>query len=135
MFGIYGMAEAVSLYYLRKKVIQQTMVIAKRPINLAILLVKTGPICCTDSCKIWLETACHVTCSIRHKVLILVLHRRTRILLWNRARSCYSFNDRCPHHQFYTSGISDILTVDETIKQNPDALMQLCLGAFSLRIT
>lgn len=36
-----------------------------------------------------------------------------------------------PHHQFYTSGISDILTVDETIKQNPDALMQLCLGAFS----
>lgn len=40
-----------------------------------------------------------------------------------------------PHHQFYTSGISDILTVDETIKQNPDALMQLCLGAFFLADT
>lgn len=36
-----------------------------------------------------------------------------------------------PHHQYYTSGISDILTVDETIKQNPQAMMQLCKGAFA----
>lgn len=36
-----------------------------------------------------------------------------------------------PHHRYYTSGISDILTVDETIKQNPQAMMQLCKGAFS----
>lgn len=36
-----------------------------------------------------------------------------------------------PHHKHYLSGISDILTIDETIKQNPQALMQLCKGAFN----
>ncbi|WP_394390965.1 YjjI family glycine radical enzyme [Shewanella woodyi] len=36
------------------------------------------------------------------------------------------------HHQYYTSGISDILTIDETIKSNPQAMMQLCKGALSL---
>jgi len=35
-----------------------------------------------------------------------------------------------PHHACYTSGISDILTLDETVKRNPQALVQLCLGAF-----
>ncbi|ASG56104.1 MAG TPA: YjjI family glycine radical enzyme [Salmonella bongori] len=35
-----------------------------------------------------------------------------------------------PHHAFYHAGISDILTLDETIKRNPQALAQLCLGAF-----
>ncbi|MBW8186691.1 YjjI family glycine radical enzyme [Shewanella nanhaiensis] len=36
------------------------------------------------------------------------------------------------HHQYYTSGISDILTIDETIKSNPQAMMQLCKGALNL---
>ncbi|MCL1138098.1 YjjI family glycine radical enzyme [Shewanella pneumatophori] len=36
------------------------------------------------------------------------------------------------HHQYYTSGISDILTIDETVKANPQAMMQLCKGALSL---
>jgi hypothetical protein len=36
-----------------------------------------------------------------------------------------------PHHQYYQSGISEILTLDETIKSNPDAMLQLCKGAFS----
>jgi YjjI family glycine radical enzyme len=35
-----------------------------------------------------------------------------------------------PHHAWYTSGISDILTLDETVKRNPQAVVQLCLGAF-----
>lgn len=35
------------------------------------------------------------------------------------------------HHQYYTSGISDILTIDETIKTNPLAMMQLCKGALN----
>lgn len=35
-----------------------------------------------------------------------------------------------PHHQHYHAGISDILTLDETIKRNPQAVVQLCLGAF-----
>ncbi|RKR53968.1 YjjI family glycine radical enzyme [Yokenella regensburgei] len=36
-----------------------------------------------------------------------------------------------PHHAFYPAGISDILTLDETVKRNPQAVMQLCLGAFA----
>jgi len=35
-----------------------------------------------------------------------------------------------PHHQHYHAGISDILTLDETIKRNPQAVVELCLGAF-----
>jgi hypothetical protein len=30
-----------------------------------------------------------------------------------------------------TSGISDILTLEETVKRNPQAVVQLCLGAFN----
>jgi YjjI family glycine radical enzyme len=36
------------------------------------------------------------------------------------------------HHQYYTAGISDILTIDETVKSNPQAMFQLCKGALSL---
>lgn len=35
------------------------------------------------------------------------------------------------HHQYYRSGISDILTIDETIKANPDAMYDLCKGALA----
>ena len=34
-----------------------------------------------------------------------------------------------PHHQHYPSGISDILTIDETVKANPEAMFNLCKGA------
>lgn len=34
------------------------------------------------------------------------------------------------NHVYYTSGISDILTIDETIRSNPLALKQLCTAAF-----
>jgi len=36
-----------------------------------------------------------------------------------------------PHHQYYASGISEILTIDETIKSNPKALLRLCKGALA----
>jgi Protein of unknown function (DUF3029). len=36
-----------------------------------------------------------------------------------------------PHHKHYHSGISDILTLEETVKRNPQAVVQLCLGAFN----
>jgi len=36
-----------------------------------------------------------------------------------------------PHHEFYPSGISEILTVDESIKNNPEAMLQLCKGALA----
>ena len=33
------------------------------------------------------------------------------------------------HHQYYTAGISDILTIDETVKANPLAMFNLAKGA------
>jgi len=36
------------------------------------------------------------------------------------------------HHKYYTSGISDILTIDETVKSNPEAMFNLCKGAINL---
>ncbi|WIY24996.1 YjjI family glycine radical enzyme [Parasedimentitalea psychrophila] len=36
-----------------------------------------------------------------------------------------------PHHQYYGSGVSEILTLDETIKANPEAVTDLCKGAFA----
>ncbi len=36
-----------------------------------------------------------------------------------------------PHHAFYSSGISEILTLDETVKANPQAIRDLCKGAFA----
>ncbi|MFB9217233.1 YjjI family glycine radical enzyme [Vibrio sinaloensis] len=35
-------------------------------------------------------------------------------------------------HKYYTSGISDILTIDETVKSNPEAMFNLCKGALKL---
>ncbi len=37
-----------------------------------------------------------------------------------------------PHHGYYHSGISEILTLDLTIRQNPQALLQLCKGALAI---
>ncbi|MCP4819043.1 MAG: YjjI family glycine radical enzyme [Shimia sp.] len=37
-----------------------------------------------------------------------------------------------PHQKHYASGVSEILTLDETVKANPQAVADLCKGAFSL---
>ncbi len=34
-------------------------------------------------------------------------------------------------HQYYASGVSEILTLDQTVKNNPEAVLQLCKGAFA----
>ncbi len=36
-----------------------------------------------------------------------------------------------PHHQYYDSGISEILTLERTVKGNPEALLDLCKGALA----
>ena len=36
-----------------------------------------------------------------------------------------------PHHKHYASGVSEVLTLDETVKANPDAVYDLCKGAFA----
>ena len=36
-----------------------------------------------------------------------------------------------PQHEYFPSGVSEILSIDETIKNNPEALYQLCKGALA----
>lgn len=36
-----------------------------------------------------------------------------------------------PQHQYFPSGVSEIVTLDETIRANPGALVQLCKGALA----
>ena len=36
-----------------------------------------------------------------------------------------------PHHRHYPSGVSEILTLDETVRANPQAVFDLCKGAFA----
>lgn len=36
------------------------------------------------------------------------------------------------HHRYYPSGISDILTIEETVKANPEAMYNLCKGSLAL---
>ncbi|WP_372840461.1 YjjI family glycine radical enzyme [Phaeovulum sp.] len=36
-----------------------------------------------------------------------------------------------PQHRHYASGVSEILTLDETVKANPEAVLQLAKGAFA----
>lgn len=38
------------------------------------------------------------------------------------------------HHRYYRSGISDILTIDSTIKSNQSALLKICLAAFDIGV-
>jgi YjjI family glycine radical enzyme len=37
-----------------------------------------------------------------------------------------------PHHRHYISGVSEILTLDETVRANPEAVFQLAKGALQL---
>lgn len=36
-----------------------------------------------------------------------------------------------PQHQYFTSGVSEILTLEPTVRSNPQAIQQLCKGAFN----
>jgi len=36
-----------------------------------------------------------------------------------------------PQHRYFASGVSEILTLDETVKANPEAVLQLAKGAFA----
>jgi YjjI family glycine radical enzyme len=56
----------------------------------------------------------------------------TRIQYGNEPGAVEHVRALAAHHQYYPSGISDILTIDETVKANPEAMYQLCKGALSL---
>lgn len=56
----------------------------------------------------------------------------TRIKYGSEPSAVEHIRAMAKHHQYYLSGISDILTIDETVKSNPEAMYQLCKGALSI---
>ena len=36
-----------------------------------------------------------------------------------------------PHHKYFAAGISDVLSFDETVVRNPDAVVDIIRGAFA----
>ncbi|KLN97101.1 YjjI family glycine radical enzyme [Moellerella wisconsensis] len=130
MFGIYGMAEAVNLLMQKEGVeaiyaqdAQASALSYKISQQLSEYVVNTP-----------------VTYGFNHRALLhaqsgissdLQTTPGVRIPYGEEPNPVEHIMTVAPHHQYYTSGISDILTVDETIKQNPQAMMQLCKGAFA----
>lgn len=79
--------------------------------------------------EIWLAKSRHATRTVGDKFRYRH-HAGARLPYGDEPDPITHLQTVAPHHAYYYSGISDILTLDETIKRNPQALVQLCLGAF-----
>lgn len=131
MFGIYGMAEAVNILTEKSgsKAIYGHDVIAN-DIALQITqklsdIVTSTPVKYGYNGRALLHSQGGISCD--HDVTPGI-----RIPYGSEPDPVMHIKALAAHHKYYTSGISEILTLEETIKNNPQALMQLCKGALSL---
>ncbi len=130
MFGIYGMAEAVNIL-MEKEGIDAKYAPNSEALNLSYQIsqqlddyVTNTPVAYGLNQRAMLHAQSGISSDISTTPGV-------RIPYGEEPDPVNHIMSVAPHHQFYTSGISDILTIDETIKQNPEAMMQLCKGAFS----
>ena len=131
MFGIYGMAEAVNI------LMEKSGSTAKyghnedaNAIGLKISetlsdIVTTTPVKYGFNGRALLHSQGGISCD--HDVTPGV-----RIPYGTEPDPVVHIKALAAHHKYYTSGISEILTIEETIKNNPLALVQLCKGALAL---
>lgn len=131
MFGIYGMAEAVNAL-LEKEGIEAKYGHAPAANDLAVEisaklaeLVENSPVKYGLDGKALLHAQGGI--SLDHQVTPGV-----RIPYGTEPDPVSYVQATARQHQYYTSGISDILTIDETVKSNPEAMFNLCKGALSL---
>ncbi|MCG7587373.1 YjjI family glycine radical enzyme [Photobacterium sp. OFAV2-7] len=131
MFGIYGMAEAVNLL-LEKEQIDASYGhddIANQlgyQISAALnTIVKTTPVTYGYNDRALLHAQGGIS-------LDLDVTPGVRIPYGTEPDPVSHIQALAEHHQYYTSGISEIITIDETVKSNPEAMYQLCKGALSL---
>ncbi len=130
MFGMYGLAEAVNLLCEKEGIAARYgKEAAANEVGYRISAQLAEFVANTPVKYGWQKTR-HVTRTVGGSVPILA-PRRARVcrMAMSQIRSPICKLSP-PHHAYYYSGISDILTLDETIKRNPQALVQLCLGAF-----
>ncbi|MGF1716418.1 YjjI family glycine radical enzyme [Photobacterium chitinilyticum] len=131
MFGIYGMAEAVSILLEKDKITasyghddlanqlgyQISATLDK--------IVKTTPVTYGYNGRALLHAQGGIS-------LDLDVTPGVRIPYGTEPDPVSHIQALAEHHQYYPSGISDIITIDETVKSNPEAMYQLCKGALSL---
>ena len=131
MFGIYGMAEAVNAL-LEKEGIEAKYGHAPEANDLAVeISAKLAELVDNLPVKYGLEGKALLHAqggiSLDHQVTPGV-----RIPYGTEPDPVSYVQATARQHQYYTSGISDILTIDETVKSNPEAMFNLCKGALSL---
>ncbi len=131
MFGIYGMAEAVELL-LEKEGISVTYGSNEVANQLSYRI---------SSALSDIVTSTKVTYGYNNTALLhaqggisldLEVTPGVRIRYGEEPDPITHLKAVAPHHQFYPSGISDILTIDETVKSNPEAMYQICKGSLAL---
>ncbi|MEC6897154.1 YjjI family glycine radical enzyme [Photobacterium piscicola] len=131
MFGIYGMAEAVNILMEKSgSTAQYGHNEDANAIGLKISatlsdIVTTTPVKYGFNGRALLHSQGGISCD--HEVTPGI-----RIPYGTEPDPVMHIKALAAHHKYYTSGISEILTLEETIKNNPLALMQLCKGALAL---
>lgn len=55
----------------------------------------------------------------------------TRIPIGTEPETFQHIMTVAPHHKYFTSGVSDIFNVDDTVQRNPDAMVDIIRGAFT----
>lgn len=131
MFGIYGMAEAVSMLLAKEGVFGQfghddianqlSYTISEKLSD----IVASTPVKYGYDGKALLHAQAGI--SLDNGVT-----PATRISYGSEPDPISHIRVTVKHHQYYPSGISDILTIDETVKSNPEAMFNLCKGALKL---
>ncbi|HIF9433847.1 TPA: YjjI family glycine radical enzyme [Photobacterium damselae] len=131
MFGIYGMAEAVA-ELLAKENSQAVYGYDDEANQLGLQIsatlsdiVTSTPVKYGYQGRALLHSQGGISCD--HNVTPGI-----RIAYGNEPDPVTHIQSLAAQHQYYHSGVSEILTIDQTIKGNPQALMQLCKGSFQL---
>lgn len=131
MFGIYGMAEAVNVLLAKEgKQAQYGHAVEANELGHAIS-AKLAEIVESSEVKYGLEGR-----SLLHAQGGINIDETTtpgvRIPYGTEPEPVTYVQATAGHHKYYTSGISDILTIDETVKSNPEAMFNLCKGALAM---
>ncbi len=131
MFGIYGMAEAVNILMEKSGSTakyghnEEANAIALQISEALNEIVTTTPVKHGLKGRALLHSQGGISCD--HEVTPGI-----RIPYGTEPDPVVHIKALAAHHKYYVSGISEILTIEETIKNNPLALMQLCKGALAL---
>lgn len=131
MFGIYGMAEAVNMLNEKEQISarygldEQANKLGHRISATLDSIVKQTPVSYGWHGRALLHAQGGI--SLDKEVTPGV-----RIPYGDEPDPVTHINALAEHHQYYSSGISDILTIDETVKDNPEAMFQLAKGALSI---